>query len=94
MDDSIIAGQEESLEDEAQRADKASMEFGSEHSSNPAVNALIDNSLAGDDSDSIISAIINQMDLLTKADIRIIRDRVSDSAVKEWCATNEVDFPE
>lgn len=57
----------------------------SKYSENQAVNDLILASLAGEDSDAISAAILNQIDLFTAEDLNCIAANVTDSSVKEFC---------
>lgn len=49
------------------------------------VCAIIDSSLAGDASDQVQAAILNQADTLTAEDLQFIADSVTDTNVKELC---------
>jgi hypothetical protein len=51
----------------------------------PEVRAIIDSSLAGDASDQVQAAILNQADTLTAEDLQFIADSVTDTNVKELC---------
>lgn len=61
-------------------------DLGQRYSTNPVVNIIIDNSLAGMSSEDVNTSIMNQLDLLQSEDLQVIAANVTDSSVKEFCA--------
>lgn len=51
----------------------------------PEVRAIIESSLAGDPSEQVQAAILNQADTLTADDLQFIADNVTDTNVKDLC---------
>lgn len=52
------------------------------------VNDIITASLGGETSSAICASILNQIDLLTEADLNCIAQNVTDSSVKEFCLSS------